>query len=338
MVIKEDYSLKPYNTFGIDVNARYYLELTTTEQIQDFVNRHFPVYDKIMILGEGSNILFTRDYDGIVLRMNNKGIQLVREDKDHFYLKANAGEVWDDFVNYCIGHQYAGLENLSLIPGLVGASPIQNIGAYGVELKDHFEELEAINLENGQIELFDKSDCVFGYRDSVFKKDKKGKYIILSVTFRLDKLPVFKTKYGVIEQELKEMGVLSLSIEKVNEAVCRIRRKKLPDPKYLGNAGSFFKNPVVTRDIYEELINVFPGLVAFTQAKNSYKLAAAWLVEQCGWKGKRIGNTGVYEHQSLVLVNHGSATGQQILELSMKIQETVHNKFGINLEREINVI
>jgi UDP-N-acetylmuramate dehydrogenase len=338
MQLSENISLKPFNSFGIDVKAKYFAGFTSTESLRELTAPKSSVSaNPLLILGSGSNILFTKDFDGLVLKNELKGIELVSEDDEYYYVKASAGDNWHRFVLYCLEKNYAGLENLSLIPGNVGASPMQNIGAYGVEIKDVFHELEAWHLEDQKIVKFGLRDCEFGYRESVFKKQYKGQFVILNVTFRLRKQPVFHTSYGVIEEELGKMGVAELSIQKISEAVIRIRSSKLPDPSNTGNAGSFFKNPVVPKTQYEELKQSFPAIPGYAAGNEHIKLAAGWLIEQCGWKGYRNGDAGCYDKQALVLVNYGNATGQEIFSLSESIIQSVSEKFQVQLEREVNI-
>lgn len=338
MVIQENYSLKKLNTFGINVSAEYFVDLTSVEEIQTILSDKRFVNLPKLVLGGGSNLLFTKDVEGIVLKNNLKGIELIKEDIDFYYVKAAAGEVWHEFVVHCIHNNYAGLENLSLIPGNVGASPMQNIGAYGVEIKDSFYELEALHIENKTIHRFNNVECKFGYRESVFKRELRNQFIITAVTFKLRKNPVFNTSYGAIEKELEVMGIRELSIRAISQAVCNIRNSKLPNPAEIGNAGSFFKNPEVVRGKYEFLKIKFPGIVGYDLKNGNVKLAAGWLIEQCGWKGKAIGDAGVHKMQALVLVNYGNAQGNEIYNLSQKILESVKNKFGVELEREVNIL
>jgi len=336
MQIHENFSLLPYNTFHIDVKARYFSTFSNTEDLSELLtqnSRH-----TTLILGGGSNILFTKDHDGAVLKNEIKGIELQHEDADHVYVKVGAGENWHQFVLHCIGHNWAGIENLSLIPGNVGASPIQNIGAYGVELDDVFWSLEAFHLSERKIHTFTATDCEFGYRDSVFKNKYKNEFAILSVTFQLKKKPIYHVSYGAITEELEKMGVKDLSIEAVSQAVINIRSAKLPDPQKIPNAGSFFKNPEVTASKYEELKLKFPDIIAYPLAKGTVKLAAGWMIEQSGWKGYRKGDAGCHAKQALVLVNYGNATGNEIYDLSEEILQSVKNKFDIVLEREVNII
>jgi UDP-N-acetylmuramate dehydrogenase len=338
MTVHQNYSLKKLNTFGIDATAKYFAELSNIEQFKELLSdKQYNTAAKL-ILGGGSNLLFTKNFDGIVLKNSLKGIELVKEDADSYYVKSAAGEVWHEFVMHCIQNNYAGLENLSLIPGCVGASPMQNIGAYGVEIKDSFYELEALNIHDHTIQKFTNSDCKFGYRESVFKRDLKNQFIIISVTFKLNKKPNLNTSYGAIEQELEKMGIKELSIQAISKAVCNIRSSKLPNPAEIGNAGSFFKNPEVARVKYETLKIEFPGIVGYELENGNVKLAAGWLIEQCGWKGKTFGDAGVHKLQALVLVNYANAKGNEIYDLSQKIMDSVKEKYGVELEREVNII
>lgn len=338
MQILSHISLKPYNTFGIEAIAGLFTVVRSIADVQELLEHPAYQSNPHFILGGGSNILLTKDLDALVIRNELKGIELVEETEDHVLVKCAAGEVWHDFVMHCIDRGYAGIENLSLIPGNTGASPMQNIGAYGVEIKDTFHELEAIDLKTGEIIRFSKTDCEFGYRESVFKRKYKDRFMILSVTFRLSKKPVFHTEYGAIRQELDHMGVSELSIKAISQAVINIRSSKLPDPKKIGNSGSFFKNPEVRADTYQRLLKEFPNLVAYPLDHGNYKLAAGWLIEQSGLKGYRSGDAGVHALQALVLVNYGHATGKEIYDLSTKVVETVEHKFGVQLEREVNII
>ena len=334
MMITENVSLKDYNTFGIDVTARWLASFSSLEGLEEALSaRPGP----LLILGGGSNILLTRDFDGLVLRNGVKGIELIREDGQYRYVRAGAGENWHSFVQYTLGRDWPGLENLSLIPGSVGAAPMQNIGAYGVELKDVFYELSAYHLEEKKVYTFSLNDCAFGYRESAFKLKYKDRFVILDVTFRLPKVPHFHTEYGDIRIELEKMGVHELTIKAVSEAVTRIRRSKLPDPAQIGNAGSFFKNPTVSQAQLDALKASFPDIVGYPRPVG-IKLAAGWLIEQCGWKGYRKGDAGCHARQALVLVNYGHATGREIYDLSEEILESVKVKFGVELEREVNII
>ena len=336
MQIHENFPLKPYNTFGIDAKARYFSTFSNTDELSELTSHDSQL--TTLVLGGGSNILFTKDYDGTVLKNNIRGIDLQHEDEEHVYVKVGAGENWHQFVLHCIGHNWAGIENLSLIPGNIGAAPIQNIGAYGVELDEIFWSLEAFHLEEKRVHTFTATDCEFGYRDSVFKNRYKDQFAILSVTFQLRKRPIYHVSYGAITEELEKMGVKELSIKAVSQAVINIRTSKLPDPQKIANAGSFFKNPEITTEKYEALKLQFPTIVAYPLAKGTVKLAAGWMVEQCGWKGYRKGDAGCHAKQALVLVNYGNAKGDEIYELSENIYQSVNKKFGVLLEREVNII
>lgn len=339
MQLEQNISLKPYNTFGIDAKARYFTTFTSLADVEELFS--FFAKNKLtnnLILGGGSNILLTQDFNGLVAKNEIHGIEVAKEDVDHIYIKAGAGENWHRLVLHCIKNNYAGLENLSLIPGNVGASPMQNIGAYGVEIKDVFHELEGYNVEDKKLTTFLNKDCGFAYRDSIFKKKYKDKFIITSVTFRLNKIPKYNTSYGAIQDELEKMGVKELSIAAISQAVINIRQSKLPDPAVIGNAGSFFKNPTVPKEQFETLQQKFSNIVGYTINDKEVKLAAGWLIEQCGWKGYRKGDAGCHAAQALVLVNYGNANGIDIYNLSTEIMHSVEDKFGVFLEREVNII
>jgi UDP-N-acetylmuramate dehydrogenase len=330
-------SLRSYNTMGIDVKARSFAAFSNTDELSQLLEQRANA-TPLLVLGGGSNILFTKDYDGLVLKNEMKGINIVKEDNNHVYIQTGAGENWHGFVHHCLQRNLAGVENLSLIPGNVGASPMQNIGAYGVEIKDVFEELEAFHIHDKKVHTFSVNDCQFGYRESVFKRQYRDQFIIMNVTYRLNKTPRLNTSYGAIGQELEHMGVQELTIQAVSQAVINIRRSKLPDPNEIGNAGSFFKNPSVTGDHYAQLQQSFPGILGYANADGSVKLAAGWLIEQCGWKGVRRGDAGCHARQALVLVNYGHATGKEIYDLSEDILQSVKARFGVELEREVNII
>jgi len=330
----ENIDLRPYNSFGIQVFARYFQEFTSITQLMEM---NIPVNANRLVIGGGSNILFSQNFDGYVCHNQMKGIHKIAEDNDFVYLKVGGGEQWHYFVEYCIAHHYAGVENLALIPGSVGASPIQNIGAYGVELKEVLFDLEAYHWKDKSLQKFNAAECQFGYRDSVFKNTYKGLYVICSVTFRLLKKPNFQTKYGAIEQELDKMGVQDISIRAIADAVIRIRSSKLPDPAVIGNAGSFFKNPTVSMEQFLILKDQYPAIVGY-QVADGVKLAAGWLIESAGWKGFRKGDAGVHHKQALVLVNYGNATGSDIFNVSTEIINSIFTKFSIILEREVNII
>ena len=337
MEVQENFQLKTYNTFGIDVLAKYFSTFSSSEELGILLDDSKNISPK-MILGGGSNILFTKNFEGLLLKNDVPGISVINEDAEHIYVRAGAGVNWHSFVTYCVERNYGGVENLSLIPGNVGASPMQNIGAYGVEIKDVVYGLEAFHLPDKAHQNFTASDCEFSYRDSIFKKKYRGLFAILNVTFRLRKNPVFNISYGALEEELKKMGVNELSIKTISEAVVRIRTSKLPDPAGIGNAGSFFKNPEIDSHEFRELTRVEPGMPSYKINDDTFKIPAGWLIEQCGWKGYRKGDAGCYEKQALVLVNYGGASGKEILDLGEEIKASVRKKFGIVLETEVNII
>ena len=339
MQIQQNISLKPYNTFGIDVIARHFSKFTSLSELDELF--HFASSNKeipALVLGGGSNILLTQDYEGLVAINEMQGIEVINQDPQYVYVRAGAGENWHRFVLFCIENNFAGVENLSLIWGSVGASPMQNIGAYGAEVKDVFYQLEAYNIKEKEVQIFSAKDCEFGYRESVFKRKYKGQFVITSVTFKLNKQPVFNTSYGAIQQELDKNGVQELSIAAISQAVINIRQSKLPDPKEIGNAGSFFKNPTISKQQFESIQKKFPAIIGYRVNDNEVKVAAGWLIEQCGWKGYRKGDAGCHAKQALVLVNHGKANGIDIYDLSAEIMHSAEAKFGIILEREVNVI
>lgn len=339
--VQSHVSLKPYNTFGIDANARYWVDINHEDDLRTLLHLTEFVQTPKLILGGGSNVLLCHNFDGLVVKMSIPGIDVVRETDEHIYLRAGAGVNWHELVLYCVEHGYAGLENLSLIPGTVGAAPLQNIGAYGVELEQVFDSLTAVHLPTGETRTFSRTDCGFGYRESVFKRDLKGQYIITSVLFQLDKHPTFHTRYGAIAETLAEMNVAddALSIRAVSEAVIHIRRSKLPDPAEIGNAGSFFKNPEIPAAQFNDLKAQLPDMPGYPLADtNRVKVPAGWLIEQAGWKGYRDGDAGVHAKQALVLVNYGTATGEQILNLAQRVQTSVRDRYGIEITPEVNVI
>lgn len=335
--ILENISLKPYNSFAINVNARYFAEIKTAADLTELFQTGLLTTQKLLVVGGGSNILFTHDFDGLIVKISIKGLNSV-VDSDEVLVTSGAGEVWTDFVNYCVKNNFAGVENLSLIPGTVGASPIQNIGAYGVELKDVFESCSAFEIKTGQIKTFTFEDCHFGYRESIFKGELKGQFIITEVTFRLSSQPKINTSYGAIEAELQKRAIDHPSIADVSAAVSHIRVSKLPDPSTIGNAGSFFKNPVIEKYEFADIIAQHPDVVHYPTPDGRIKLAAGWLIEQCGWKGKKVGETGTWKNQALVLVNHGSATGTEVFQFSEQIIDSVKSTFGVTLEREVNIL
>ncbi|GAA0873167.1 UDP-N-acetylmuramate dehydrogenase [Gangjinia marincola] len=330
-------SLKEFNTFGIDVKAKEYISVSTADQLIKVLDTHRP--EEIFLLGGGSNMLLTNDVYKTVVHLNLKGKKVVERNDNKVIIECLAGENWHEFVLWSIDHDYGGLENLSLIPGNVGTSPIQNIGAYGVELKDVFHACEAVEIASGEIRKFSKEECEFDYRHSIFKSDLKGKFIITKVFFRLtEKNHVLNTSYGVIEDTLTKKGVVNPTIKDVSNAVIQIRQSKLPDPKHLGNSGSFFKNPVIPKETFEQLKKKHPQMPMYAVSKTMVKVPAGWLVDQCGLKGFRDGEAGVHKHQALVLVNYGNATGEDVLSLAKMVQQTVMDKFEISLEAEVNII
>ncbi|RUA07931.1 MAG: UDP-N-acetylenolpyruvoylglucosamine reductase [Flavobacteriia bacterium] len=334
-MLKKNISLKPYNTFGIDVNAESFAVVTSLEQLKKIISE----YKEVFILSGGSNILLTKDISKPVISLCTKGIETHEHDDEHVLVTAQAGENWHEFVLWCIDNNYGGIENLSLIPGNVGTSPIQNIGAYGVEIKDTFYQLEALEIETNTIKTFTASDCNFGYRDSFFKREGKGKYIILNVTFKLTRKDhLLRKDYGAIRAELEKTSNTDPSIKDISDIITGIRKAKLPDPKEIGNSGSFFKNPVISKAHFEQLKQSYPKIPSYPAGKNLIKVPAGWLIEQCGFKGKRFGDAGVHKNQALVLVNYGNASGKDILDLAQNIQSTVKQKFDIDLEIEVNII
>ena len=338
MEILKNQSLKQFNTFGIEATASYYAKLLEPGDVHELLKREDFSQYKTLILGGGSNVLFTSNFPGLVIHINTQGIRTVCEDSNNVLIEAQAGVEWHKLVLHTINMGLGGLENLSLIPGNVGAAPIQNIGAYGVEQKDCFESLTAVNLATGEIKKFHNKECRFGYRDSIFKNELKNQFLILSVTYRLRRKPVFNLGYGAVASELERMLLKEVNAKAVSEAVCNIRRSKLPDPALIGNAGSFFKNPVVSAAHYLRLHEKYPKIVAFETDDGNYKLAAGWLIEQLGFKGQRRGDAGVCATQALVLVNFGTATGKDILALAHEIMNTVEHAFEVRLQPEVNII
>lgn len=338
MHIKKNISLKDYNTFGINVYCNEYTELNTINDIIEFCDYLKNNPKKFLLLGGGSNILFTNNFEGICAHVNLKGISFETRPNGNSYAKAYAGETWHEFVQITLSKGLGGLENLSLIPGKVGAAPMQNIGAYGVEIKDHFHSLEAIEIASGNIHTFSNKDCQFGYRESIFKKELKGKYIIISVTFELSSNMPTKMSYGAITDVLNSKQIVNPTYLQISEAVISIRQSKLPNPSELGNAGSFFKNPEISLTHYNSLKEKYPDLHSYPLSDTTVKVPAGWLIEKAGWKGKIVGNTGAHRSQALVLVNYGQANGNEIVALSKAIQDSVFELFEIHLETEVNII
>ncbi|CAM1346874.1 UDP-N-acetylmuramate dehydrogenase [Tenacibaculum crassostreae] len=335
MNIQENISLKEYNTFGIDVNAKRFVSINSLYSLQQLLKEE----QDIFLISGGSNMLLTTDIEKLVIHINLKGISIDRENHNDIYLTVNAGENWHEFVLWCISQGYGGIENLSLIPGNVGTCPIQNIGAYGVEVKDVITQVEAIEVKTGKLVVFSTEECQFGYRNSIFKNEAKGKYIITSVSFQLTKVEHnLNTSYGAIETELSLKGIDNPTIKDVSDAVIAIRQSKLPDPKEIGNSGSFFKNPVISKEHFEKLQENHPDIPSYPISTSEVKVPAGWLIEQSGFKGKRFGEYGVHEKQALVLVNYGNASGKDIHQLAKNIQKTIKESFDIDLEIEVNII
>ncbi|GAB1451969.1 UDP-N-acetylmuramate dehydrogenase [Draconibacterium sp.] len=333
----ENYSLKQLNTFGIEAQAKYFFEFTDVDDLSLFLNSNESIKDeKILIVGEGSNILFLNDFDGLVIHPNLPGIQIVKEDRQNIWVEVGAGEVWDEFVQYAVDYQFGGIENLSLIPGSVGAAPVQNIGAYGQEVGNVVEKVKGFDLKTNMLVEFSTEQCEFAYRNSIFKSGLKNSFIITSVVFKLEKFPEFVLNYGQVEEKAKSKGEINLHT--IRDSVIEIRQSKLPDVKDLGNAGSFFKNPEVNVEVAEKLKAEYENLPVYPTKIGKAKLAAGWLIEKSGWKGIREGDVGVHEKQALVLVNYGNSTGKQIYDFSEKIKQSVLEKFGVELEREVNCV
>ncbi|MEQ8303446.1 MAG: UDP-N-acetylmuramate dehydrogenase [Cyclobacteriaceae bacterium] len=337
--ILENASLLPHNTMRIDAKARYFAEVTTTEDLQEILSSSAYQNMPRLVLGGGSNILFTKDFPGIVLKVSMRGMNVVKESEQNIWLKVAAGENWHELVMHCVTNDWGGIENLSLIPGTVGAAPMQNIGAYGVEIKDVVDQVEGIDLETGKPRVFSNAECEFGYRESVFKRGLREKYFISSVTLILSKINHrLNTTYGAIQETLTSLNVKSITIQAISEAVITIRKNKLPDPAVIGNAGSFFKNPTIDQLHFNSLKVTHPTVPHY-QIDNQYvKIPAGWLIEQCGWKGKRVDDVGVHPLQALVLVNYSSKKGDAILSLAKDIQHAVLEKFGIELTPEVNIV
>jgi UDP-N-acetylmuramate dehydrogenase len=336
--IQNNISLKPFNTFGIDVNARYFIDINDIDTLQTLLTHPTWKNSPKLILGGGSNILFTKNFDGLVIKMNLKGIQKSSEDDQQIIFKVSAGENWHEFVTYCVNQNLGGIENLALIPGTVGAAPMQNIGAYGVELKSVLQNVFTLKMEDGSSALFSNQDCKLGYRDSIFKHSHKNQNIITHATFALNKNHLLHTEYGAIQSTLKTMNVENPNIRSIYDAVIKIRQSKLPDPKKMGNAGSFFKNPIVDQAAFSTLKNQYPNMPYFLEKNDHAKIPAAWLIEQCGWKGKRCDQIGVSPEHPLVLVNYGGGSGESIKQLADDISESVFQKFSVVLPMEVNVV
>ena len=335
-MILQNISLKKYNTFGLDYKADCLISIDSEDEAISILKNRESLKEPLFILGGGSNLLFTRDFHSTIIHPEFAGIEIVEQNPDYVIVSCGAGVIWDKLVEWTINKGFGGLENLSMIPGMVGATPVQNIGAYGVEVKDTIERVRAIALNDGSIREFNNKECFFGYRDSIFKGELKGKYLITNIHFRLMTNPSLNTIYGSLKEEAEKLGPVTLNT--VRQAVMNIRTAKLPDPGQIGNAGSFFKNPVISESVANALRKKYPIVPCFTDHSGGTKIAAGWLIDQCGWKGKRKGDAGVHDKQALVLVNHGKATGEDILKLSEEIKQSVFRVFGIELEREVEVI
>ena len=338
MNIIENYPLLKLNTFGVDVKAKYFISINTVNELIDLTKTKVFKDLQLLILGGGSNILFTKDFDGLIILNNIKGKEIIDQTQESIFLKIGAGENWHELVMYTVDNGWGGIENLSLIPGNTGTAPMQNIGAYGVEIKETFVELEALEISSGKIVKFNNSDCEFGYRESVFKNKMKNQYIILNITLELKKNPVLNINYGDVKAILESQNINNPSIKEVSNTIISIRQSKLPDPKIIGNSGSFFKNPIVSLNQLEFIKKKYPNVVNYKINENEVKIAAGWMIERAGWKGKKFNNHGVHEKQALVLVNYGLANGMEIFNLSEEIILDIKDKFGITLEREVNII
>lgn len=338
MKIYEDFKLLNYNTFGVESNSKYYIEISSEEALRNVSKLNHFKKNPVLILGGGSNILFTKNFDGLVISNKIRGREIIFQNSDYVYLKVGAGENWHDLVMYCVDKGWGGIENLSLIPGNTGTAPMQNIGAYGVEIKETFLELEAFEIKTGKTIKFLKSDCNFGYRESIFKNEKKNQYVILNITLKLNKKPEINISYGDVIKILEDNNIKNPTIKDVSNAIISIRKLKLPDPNKIGNCGSFFKNPIIKKNQLKIIQKKYPNIVYYKINESKVKIAAGWLIEKAGWKGKTFNNYGVHKNQALVLVNYGNAKGSEIYELSEKIIVDIYQKFQISLEREVNII
>jgi UDP-N-acetylmuramate dehydrogenase len=337
MLIQENFNLKKFNTFHISALAKYFAEVLSVEDLLDALKFCQQKNLPFILIGQGSNLLFKQNYTGLIIELNIKGIELIETTKEHFYVKAQCGENWHKFVQYCLKHGYYGLENLSLIPGTVGAAPVQNIGAYGVEISEFLHELEALEISSGKLLTFSKDECQLSYRHSIFKTEWKDRFVITNVTFKLLKSARPNLSYPALRDALKGVPEDNINPQVISDAVCNIRMSKLPDPVSLGNAGSFFWNPIISTEKYLSLHKTFPDIVAYPH-EDAYKLAAAWLIDKAGWKGYREGDVGVHKEHALVLVNFGEATGEELYDLSVRIQRSVFEMFGIELQPEVRII
>ena len=335
-MIRENYSLLAHNSFNLEVTAKFFLEVGSQQELVSYIKREDINAIPFLVIGEGSNLLFIKDFDGLIIHPAIKGFKIIKETKNEVIINVGAGENWDDFVKYAVNSGLGGIENLSLIPGSVGASPVQNIGAYGVEVKNNIVEVNGVDLADNTVMTLSKDDCAFDYRTSIFKKELKNRFIITSVTFSLSKNPQFELSYGPVRQKFMEKNEQNL--DSLRQTIIEIRQTKLPDPKVYGNAGSFFKNPIINIKKFEKLMLENPSLPSYSAGEDQIKIPAAWLIEKAGWKGEREGNTGSFPSQPLVIVNYGGAKGKEVLDFSVKIQKSVNEMFGIDLEREVNVV
>ena len=338
MNLLRDHSLKNFNTFGVDVKTKFFTEVFSEEELIALIKDENLRKEKKYLLGGGSNILFTKNFDGIIIKVSIGGIKVIDENSDSVLIRAGAGIIWNDLVKFCVEKNFGGIENLTLIPGTVGAAPIQNIGAYGQELADIFESLSGAYIESGERKIFNKKECNFSYRSSIFKNELKNKFVITSVRLKLSKNPELNSSYKILEEFLSEKKITNPTIKDISSAVASIRRNRLPDPSKIGNAGSFFKNPVMRKKEYSKLKSEFPEIVSFPSEGDSVKLSAGWMIEKCGWKGKRVGEVGTSPDHALIVCNFGKASGAEILEFTMRLKEEVANKFGIKLEEEVNIL
>ncbi len=336
MNIRTNVELKKLNTFGINVKAKNFLDINSEEDLKEIISSRKYKNQNIFILGGGSNVLLTKDIDGLTIKISIPGIKVIEENDSSVFIEAGGGVVWQNLVEYCIAKNYGGIENLSLIPGTVGAAPIQNIGAYGQEIKDALFSVKGIFINDGEEGLFKNQECKFSYRSSIFKEELKGKFVISSVILKLRKFPEINLSYGNLKNEIDKLNLSKVTISDVSKAVCSIRKSKLPDPKIIGNAGSFFKNPEISFNIFNKLKETFPDIIGY-KTESGVKLAAGWLIDKCRWKGRRIGNAGIHDKQALVLINFGDASGSEILNLSKEIKNSVKEKFGVDLEYEVNI-
>lgn len=338
MMILQDICLKPFTTLGVRVRTRKLITINSVDVLKELKFVGELDNQQVMVLGEGSNVLFSKHFEGLILLNQIRGYEVIKETSEHIFLKVNGGENWSRLVDFAVAKNWGGIENLSLIPGTAGAAPVQNIGAYGVELQDVFFSLVAFDLKTGDLTKFDKESCKFGYRNSIFKTKFPGRYFITEITLQLNKKPIPNLEYTPLKAEFSERSIETISVQEISEAVKKIRRSKLPDPAKIGNAGSFFKNPIVSKDKMNDLKNQYSEIPVYSASDGNFKLAAGWLIEQCGWKGKRVGDAGVHEKQALVLVNYGDATGEEILHLAEQISNNVFEKFGVELEKEVRII